>query len=631
MLPSLRRALATPLLFFLALACARGQGKTGGPAPLPQADILPSKKPAPTQQQVAATRRPAPPVDASPAPAPALPPPLRNIPPFDGKVAWDRDGAVRSENGVVSSVESAATHAGASVLEQGGNAIDAAVATALSLAVTHPSAGNLGGGGFALVKRGNKLDAIDFREDAPHELPLDGFWKMIGHGGRGPLSVGVPGTVAGLYLAHQRHGRLAWAAVVDPALRLARDGYKLGLRQAQTIAWAKERLNKDPVAREVFFSQGRPKTPGSLIRRPRLALALARIQSEGPRGFYEGPTARDLVETLGPQGTMTLDDLKGYRAKLREPLYFNFGPYRIITMPPPSAGGTALAQNLKMLWKWKVGQTRKDSPERFHLLAEASRRAQIERQLQVVAPEVLSQQQSSEARRRSLDADTWLKDFPLDPLRASQSRDLSPAYKHLSGESEHTTHLSVVDGEGNLVSLTVTLSGSYGSAIFSKKTGVALNNSVASFSAIGKNTPRPGVRTTSSMAPTFALLGQELALVLGSPGGDTIPSTITQVLLHLIYDGDSLRSAVAKPRVHQGFIPQHLTTERFAPLPAALVEQLNRRGHDVSPARYAMGDANIAAWLGSSAIAVVDPREGGLAWGARASGSGTQDRPSGTP
>jgi len=500
----------------------------------------------------------------------------------------------------------------------GGNAVDAAVATALALAVTHPSAGNLGGGGFLLLRLAQAVEAIDFRENSPAALTDKKFWEMIDSGGRGAVSVGVPGTVAGLFLAHFRHGRLKWSQVVIPAEELARDGYRLGERQAKTIQWAAADLKKDPVAKKFFFAGALPQKAGVILRRPDLALALARIRKEGPAGFYEGPTAQDLVDSLGGSSLLTLDDLKGYRAMIREPLFFDFGEFRIITMPAPSAGGVALTQNLQILSRSRVAKTPIDSPERLHLIAEASRRAQAERQFFVVSPDEQSEASAAASRKRALDPETWLKDHPIDPQKPTPSASLHNDYEAILKERQHTTHLSVVDAEGGLVSCTVTLSGSFGSRIFSRETGIVLNNSVASFSSVGVNTPKPGRRTTSSMAPTLALRGSSDALVLGSPGGDTIPSTIAQTFLHLGLDGMSLSEAVNQPRFHQGFFPQDVLLERNFPLSKKQQGALTQRGHRLVPTYSTIGDANIAALINGVAYAVADPREGGLALAARA-------------
>ncbi len=540
---------------------------------------------------------------------------LRNLPqPEEGSLpVWGEGADASGAKGVVTSVDRSATEAGIRILEAGGNAVDAAIATAFALAVTHPSAGNIGGGGFMTLRLGGTVETIDFREDSPSRLTDQSFWKMIRGGGRGPVSVGVPGTVAGLYLAYERHGKLPWKDLLQPAIELSKAGYPLGERQAQTVVWAEGDLRRDPIAREVFFPDGKPAAAGSVIKRPRLAIALKRVADDGPRGFYEGPTARDLVQSLGDEGLLTLADLKAYRAKVREPLCFDFHGLRIITAPAPSAGGVALTQTLLMLRESEIEKTKPSSAERLHLFAEASRRAQAERQLFVVAPDPLSEPERAALKERALDPKTWLEPHPIHPEKATASSDLDPRYAKVLAELEHTTHLSVIDAEGGLVSLTVTLSGSYGARIFSRETGIVLNNSTASFASVGVNTPQGGRRTTSSMAPTLAILGDAGSLVLGSPGGDTIPSTVSQLVLHLAIDEKNLKEAVAAPRVHQTFAPGTLTTERSHPLPGALRDAMQARGHRIEPRRSAIGDANVAGRVGGTSFAVCDEREGGAA------------------
>lgn len=539
---------------------------------------------------------------------------LRAVPPADPNGLSFGDGADASgKHGVVTSVEASATQVGVDILEAGGNAIDAAVGVAFALAVTHPSAGNIGGGGFLTLKIGNIVEAIDFREDSPKNLTDKAFWKMINSGGRGPASVGVPGTVAGLFLAHQRHGKLPFKDVVRPAVDLAESGYPLGDRQAKTIVWAERDLRRDEVAKDLFFPGGAAAKPGTLIKSPLLGVALRRIMEQGPDGFYKGPTAEDLVASLGSDGLLNLDDLASYKAIVREPLCFDFQGLRIITFPAPSAGGVALAQTLLMLTATAVERTTLDSINRLHLFAEASRRAQAERQLFVVAPESLPEEERRAQRERATNPQTWLAEHPISPDRATASSDIHPSYAKSLSELEHTTHLSVIDKHGGLVSLTVTLSGSFGARVFTKKTGIVLNNATASFSSVGVNTPQAGQRTTSSMAPTLALYGDRAAFVLGSPGGDTIPSTISQLLLRLAIDKQSLKEAVEAPRVHQTFAPGTLTTEKGRPLPAGLTLGLGKLGHQIVERSSAIGDANTAVRIFDTAYAVCDSREGGAA------------------
>lgn len=522
---------------------------------------------------------------------------------------------VSGKHGVVTSVEDQATQAGVRMLELGGNAVDAAVAVGFALAVTHPSAGNIGGGGFMLLRLDGPTEAIDFRETAPRGLTRERFDAMIARRARDGAAVGVPGSVAGLHLAHQRHGVLPWSAVVEPALRLARDGHRIGARQAKTIGWSWAHLSKDEVARKAF---GDPRTngpvkAGATVQLPGMALALERIAKEGPAGFYRGPTAKDLVDSLGPHGVMTLDDLSSYEAKVRRPLRFPYRGWVVETMPPPSAGGVALAQTLLMLQEQQAWRHPLGSPDALHLLAESARRAHAERRFHVLDPDALASEALERKRQRWLDAATWLTPHPIDATRASPSRDLHSLYEAATRELEHTTHFSVADASGGVVSCTMTLSASFGAKVFTRETGIPLNNSAASFASVGENVVRGGQRTTSSMAPTLVLDSGRPALVLGSPGGDTIPNTIAQVFTNLVDYGLPLDEAIDRPRIHHGFVPDEIGFERTRPLSAEVQRALRARGHQVTSKRAVIGDANNILLSGGEAFAYSDPREGGRA------------------
>ncbi|MCH2110541.1 MAG: gamma-glutamyltransferase [Polyangiaceae bacterium] len=589
----------------------RGEVSVTRPA---SAEIAYSVQPASLEQRPAA---------AAPAPSGKTEsnphhPALRDI--KDSPIVFHFDGphVIRGEGGVVTSVEEAATRAGIEILEAGGNAIDAAVATAFALAVTHPSAGNIGGGGFLVAKIKGDALAVDFRENSPAGLTQKVFWDTI-QGRRPPhAAVGVPGTVAGLHLAHARHGSLPWAELVAPAIRLAEEGHIFGARQEKTLDWVKEELWNDETARSIYWARGWPARRGYTIKNPRLGLALRRIANEGPAGFYEGPTAEDIVDSLGKWGVLTLDDLKNYRAEFRDPLHFDYRGTRVITMPSPSAGGVAVTQILKMMESSGGYATPPLSIERYHYFAEASRRAQAERRFFVTAPGRLDPEAQALARQRWLDPMTWLKKFPIRPQRATRSYLLTPLFHQAIKEVPHTTHFSVIDRNGDAVSCTVTLSGSFGIRRYTKKTGIALNNSVASFGSVGDNIPAAGVRTVSSMAPTVVIKGEgpeQEVLALGSPGGDTIPSTVTQVFLHLT-DGKSLFDAVNAPRIHHAFVPDSIAQEKKHPLKDHIRIGLRRLGQDFGAMPPKMGDANIAAAAGGRFYAVSDWREGGLALGA---------------
>ncbi|HEY3255426.1 MAG TPA: gamma-glutamyltransferase [Polyangiaceae bacterium] len=523
--------------------------------------------------------------------------------------------SVRAEFGAVTSVEPHATRAGIAMLEQGGNAVDAAVAVAYALAVTHPSAGNLGGGGFMLIRpKAGPTSALDFRESAPLALTRTRFDAMQRAGGMGPVSVGIPGSVAGLELAHDRFGRLPRATVIAPALELAR-GHNLGAHQAALLAGSFNALSLDPAARAIFGKEKKPLSAGQRLVQRDLATTLKRISDQGRDGFYTGPTASALTGLA--RGLITSADLAGYQAKWREPLRFEYHRLTVEVMPPPSAGGVAVTQVLLMLQALHAETLAHDSAAELHLFIEAARRAQVERRFGVIDPDALSTSEAAQKRARWLDPNAWLGPSPIDPEHATPSASLRPPPGDSPIESEHTTHFSVVDAEGMVVSCTTTLSASYGAKLVLPSTGVVLNNSVASFASSGDNQPVGGRRTVSSMAPTLVLDGDEPVLALGTPGGDTIPSTIVQVLRHLVDHGESLSAAVDAPRIHHGFLPDLLRYERRNAPPADALRELTRRGHKLKPAGASIGDANEILIQGKLAWAYADPRELGLALAAQ--------------
>lgn len=590
----------------LALCCNRPseapaapQSTSGGDTGAPRPD---AQAPSPADDKSAATR------------GSANMDPLAQLVP-ETRLTLGGTRVVSGKHGVVTSVEDQATRAGVQILELGGNAVDAAVAVGFALAVTHPSAGNIGGGGFLLVHLGGPTEAIDFRETAPRALTRPVFDAMIRRKAMDGAAVGVPGSVAGLYLAHQRHGVLPWSAVVEPALRLARDGHLVSPRNAKTLRWSWALLRKDETARRSFSdpkTQG-PVAAGRRIRLPELATALERIAAEGAQGFYRGPTAEDIVASVAPHGVLTLEDLERYEAKIRTPLRIPYRGWVLETMPPPSAGGVALIQTLLMLREQKAWEHPQESADALHLLAESARRAHAERRFHVLDPDALSPAVEQDKRRRWLEAATWLEPHPIDRQRATASRQLHELYEAATRELEHTTHFSVADGAGGVVSCTMTLSASFGAKVFTRKTGIVLNNSAASFASVGENVVQGGQRTTSSMAPTLVLASGRPALVLGSPGGDTIPNTVAQVFRNLVDYGLPLDEAVDRPRIHHGFVPDEIGYERDRPLPAAVQKALRARGHRLGAGRSVIGDANnLLLWEGE-AYGYADPREGGLA------------------
>jgi gamma-glutamyltranspeptidase/glutathione hydrolase len=526
---------------------------------------------------------------------------------------------------MVVSVEPHATRAGVSVLSAGGNAIDAAVATAYALAVTHPSAGNLGGGGFMLIaRRGQPIVALDFRERAPHGMDAARLELMLRAGARGPASSAVPGSVAGLNLAEQRFGRLGLERVLAPAIELARSGHALGARQALTLGWAWPRLRQDREARRIFGTARGPLRAGERLVQPELALTLERIARGGDAGFYAGPSAASLVAAMGTLGGIDERDLRDYRARLRAPLQLDYRGYRVSTMPPPSSGGVALVQILSSLERLRAHELPQDSAEELHLFIELSKRAQAQRRFELVDPESAPDAMSATGLLPRLSGLALLEQGPaIDPARATPSRSISALYAEAGQELEHTTHLSVIDAEGNAVSCTTTLSAGFGAGYVAAGTGVVMNNALAAFGRVGLNLPRGGRRMLSSMAPTLMSRDGRVVALLGSPGGDTIPSTIAQVLRHLVDHGMSIEQAIEAPRLHHGFIPDELRLESTRPLPVHVLAALQARGHTLHPYAAPMGAAHNIISVAGVAYGHVDSREGGLALAAPPLRNGT--------
>ncbi len=547
--------------------------------------------------------------------ADALPP----APPPDTTPRLVPGGAGNAQGsfGMVVSVELEATQIGVRILEMGGNAFDAAVATAYALAVTHPNAGNLGGGGFMLIaRRGEPIVAIDFRERAPLRTTNATFSRMLRAGAKGPAASAVPGTVAGLNLAEQRYGLLPLEQVVLPAVELARRGHRIGRRQASALDQSWHELRKNKAAREIFGATRGPLVEGDRLLQKDLADTLERIAREGDAGFYTGTTARLLEAAMGDTGLISREDLAAYRAVAREPLIFTYRGLDVATMPPPSSGGLAVAQILALLEHLGIERFPAGSVDELHYFVEASKRAQARRRFELLDPDSdpIAMAPSALAERLTPQGLAALTP-PIDPARATPAAEVYSPDRSLPPELPHTTHLSVVDALGNAVSCTVTLSTRFGARYVAPGTGVVMNNSLGAFGGVGRNLPQPGRRMLSSMSPTLVSHHGNVIAVLGSPGGDTIPSTVVQVLRNLVDHGMSLDEAIEAPRIHHGFSPDEVRTERGRPLDPALVEALEARGHHVVANEAPMGDANDIIVVDGMAYGHADSREGGLALG----------------
>jgi gamma-glutamyltranspeptidase/glutathione hydrolase len=549
------------------------------------------------------------PLAAPPASAPRSPDPLPAPPPLHAGSARTVSGS----GGIVVTSEPNATRAGIAALEHGGNAADAIVAAAFALAVTYPSAGNVGGGGIILFRpKGGPTVAIEFREKAPRSVTQPAFDRMIAERAVGAAAVGVPGSVAGLDLTLERFGRLGRREALARAIELARDGFVLDHYQAMTLKWAWPLLARDATARRIFGSGKSPRAEGTRLVQPELAKTLERIAERGDEGFYAGETADQIAALSARGGLVSADDLHAYRAVVREPLRTTYRGFGVETAPPPSGGGAALAATLRILEKLDAKRFAPLSADALHLFAETARRTQTIRRFEVVDPDSVPGYDLGAHEAEWLDPDRVLARLgQIDLARATPSRKVHPLYDVAVKELEHTTHLAAIDAEGNVASCTTTLSASFGAKVMAA--GVVLNNSLAAFGTAGESTPLPERRTPTSMSPTLVLSGTEPVLVLGSPGGDTIPNTVAQVLRNLVDYDMTLDRAVDAPRIHHGLVPDEIRFESGHPPPPGVLAELRKRGHHLSSKTHAIGDANSIAIADREAYGYADPRGGGLA------------------
>jgi gamma-glutamyltranspeptidase/glutathione hydrolase len=526
---------------------------------------------------------------------------------------------VRGDGGLVTSVEANATRAGVEVLRAGGNAVDAAVAVALALSVTHPSAGNLGGGGFMLIRLANgDVHALDFREAAPAAATAQKNQAQLDAGGVGYASAAVPGTVAGLVAARDRFGSKPLADLAAPAIALAKKGHALGQRQAQVLGWSWDKLRRDPASRAVWGRGKAAHKQGTVVTQPELAKTLEAIAREGKKGFYEGPVAAAVDKAMKAHGGLvTAADLAAYEAKWREPLRFSYRGFDVATMPPPSMGGLTFAGIMLALERRRAHEAPAGSGLSLHHLVEAARRAYADRRLAGVDPDFQPAGENRALVARLLSGEHLETRKPaFDPEHATPSTSLVAAADVTDPESPQTTHLSVVDAQGNAVSLTYTLSASFGSKVTIPGTGVLFANSLGGFSPAGPNGIAPGKRMASSMTPTIVSQRGKLALVLGSPGGDTIPNTVAQVFRNLVDHGMTIDQAVEAPRIHHQYLPDRVRFERGNAPAASALADLASRGHAVRGETAPLGCAHdILVDPSGAAWAAVDPREGGKAEG----------------
>ncbi|MEN9508183.1 MAG: gamma-glutamyltranspeptidase precursor [Gemmatimonadota bacterium] len=500
--------------------------------------------------------------------------------------------AIEAPKGMVVSASAIASQVGRDVLAAGGNAVDAAIATGFALAVTYPTAGNIGGGGFMVIRfPDGRATTFDFREKAPAKSTPEMFTDSTGaysarihHNSH--IAVGVPGTVAGFAMAHGKYGKVSWVKTVEPSVQLADTGFIVPTGLASSLAGVRTKLSADSGSLRAYYKDGQPYAAGDRLRLTDLGRTLARIRDKGRDGFYAGETARLIeAEMQRHGGLITQADLAAYQAKERTPVRGTYKGYEVISMAPPSSGGVAMVQMLNILEGFDLKAMGHNSPASVHLLAESMRRAFRDRALHIGDPDFVT---PPVARLTSKAYATELRGT-IDRAKASPS---SPADVAQGYESDETTHYSVVDKDGMAVSVTYTLEAGYGMGAVVDGAGFLLNNEMGDFNGkpgltdstglIGTaaNVAQPGKRMISSMTPTIVTKDSKLVAVVGSPGGRTIINTVLQVVLNLIEFGMPVQDAVNAARLHHQWLPNAISVERTG-FSAETLDALRALGHTV--------------------------------------------------
>lgn len=552
-----------------------------------------------------------------PAAAPAAPPQVKEAIYAENAI----EHPVWAKNGMVASQEALASAIGRDILQQGGNAVDAAVAVGFALAVTLPRAGNIGGGGFMLIHdaKKNETIAIDYREKAPKAAFRDMYLDENGnadeersryHG----LAVGVPGTVDGLLLALAEHGTMTREQVLAPAIKLAEEGFTVTPGLSNSLQGLAERMTKWPSTAKIFYHEdGRALQPGETLKQPELAASLRRIAAQGRDGFYQGETADKIIAAIkGAGGTMTAEDLRDYHSVKREPVRGDYRGYEIVSMPPPSSGGIHIIQILNILEGYDLHASGANTAKTIHLMAEAMQLAYADRAEYLGDPDFikipvkgLTSQKYADSLRAKIDPD---KARPGAEIRHSDP---------LPYESDQTTHYSVVDKDGNAVANTYTLNFSYGTGLVADGTGILLNNEMDDFSAkpgvpngyglIGgdANAVEAGKRPLSSMSPTIVFKDGKPFLVTGSPGGSRIITTVLQIISNVIDHDMNIAEATHAPRIHDQWTPDEIRVEHA--LNADTVRLLENMGHKVER-KSAMGSTQSIMVTPEGLYGASDPR-----------------------
>ena len=551
---------------------------------------------------------------------------------FAAPAAFGSTEPVHAAHGIVVSIHQLASQAGVEIMQAGGNAIDAAVATGFALAVVHPPAGNLGGGGFMLVRMADgKVHFLDYREKAPAaakpDMYLDAQGAVIeGASEYGYKAIGVPGSVAGMVYAEQKYGKLPLRQVMAPAIRLAREGYALTWGEARDLQDDKY-LGRFAESRRIFQRDGNYYQPGEIFRQPDLARTLERIAAK-PDDFYHGALARQLAAAMQKGGGLiTVDDLARYEVKEREPVRGTYRGYEIVSAPPPSSGGTVLIESLNILEGYDLTKLGR-SAQSIHFTTEAFRRAFFDRAEFMGDPDFskipvaqLIDKKYAAAWRESIDADRASASKELKrPAIFSELEQYAASHPQpvTNHESPHTTHYSVVDAEGNAVAVTTTINDWFGSRVTAEGLGFLLNDEMDDFSAKpgvpnadgliqgAANAIGPGKRPLSSMTPTIVVRDGKTFLVLGSPGSSKIITTVANVLMGVIDYGMNIQEAVNAPRYHNQWLPDTLNVEQwFSP---DTVQALQKMGYNVQIGLHNGKDVS-PYWSDAECIAV-DPKTG---------------------
>lgn len=519
------------------------------------------------------------------------------------------------KRGAVVSASPLASEVGVMILKEGGNAVDAAIATQLALAVVHPSAGNIGGGGFTIIhlKNGQNI-SVDYREMAPGKASRDMYLDSNGNpqmnlSQESPLASGVPGSVAGIFEC-MKYAKLPFKKLIQPAIDLAEKGFVLAPGEASSLNYSKDYFLKMNKEVPVFVKNTPWKTGDTLIQKD-LANTLKRIRDNGAKGFYEGETARLIAEQMKKDhGIITEEDLKNYKAKNREPIVFDYKGNTVVTMPLPSSGGIILEQMLKMSGMENIGEMKYGTLQSVQLMTEVERRAFADRAKFLGDPDFVK------VPVKTLVSDEYLKKrmSDYDPSKAGNSKDIKEGY---IAEGEETTHFDVLDKDGNAVSVTTTLNGGFGCGIVVTGGGFLLNNEMDDFSvkpgvpnmfgAVGQeaNAIAPGKRMLSSMTPTIVLKNNQPWIVVGTPGGTTIPTSVYQTIVDIVDFKMPPSEAVNFPKFHHQWLPDEIFVERD--FDKNVIEQLKAMGYKISE-RGSIGRTEVIMNNGKVITAVADHR-----------------------